>query len=250
MNESRSVKDFYNKDYYGAPPPQRKVRTKSSPYASYDARLLDRIDLQPGEAVLDIACGAGRTLSKAEERFQGEEKLCGIDISEVALRHARDQLSTACLICGDVNIGLPFSDNIFDKVMCLGSLEHFQRQALVVREIRRVLRPIGKALFLVPNDDYILHHLGYETDQQPVIKRCNLQDWLQLLSQNGLCVLDVEKENHHLKNLSESSSYIKHLLKLLIHPLVDLLPMRWSFNFVIVCASDNERAFGCREEGH
>ena len=69
MNESRSVKDFYNECYHGAPPPQHKVRTRLRLSGSYDARLLDRIGLQPGEAFLDVACAAGRTLSEAEKRF-------------------------------------------------------------------------------------------------------------------------------------------------------------------------------------
>jgi len=195
--------------------------------------------LQSGEAFLDVACGEGRILSEAEKHFT-EGVLCGIDISEVALWRARNRLSTACLICADVNDGLPFADNSFNKVTCIGSLEHFQRQSFVVREIGRVLRPGGKALFLLPNDHYILHHLGYETDQQPVIKRYSLHGWLKLLNQNGLPVLAVAKENAHLKNLSESSSYLKHLLKLLVHPFADLLPMRWSFNFIITCANSKE----------
>ena len=192
--------------------------------------------VRPGEAFLDVACGTGRTLCEAENSFIGS-MLCGIDFSQVALQGARKRLSGAYLICVNVDLGLPFRNSVFDKVMCLGSLEHFRRQSFVVQELRRVLRPGGKALFLVPNHDYILHRLGYETDQQPVIKRYNLEGWLELLTQNGLHAVSVEKENNHSQNLGASSSYVKHFLKLLIHPFVGLLPIRWSSNFVIVCAN-------------
>jgi SAM-dependent methyltransferase len=47
---------------------------------------------------------------------------------------------------------LPFPESTFDVVFCLDVLEHIIEDALVVSEIRRVLRPGGKFLISVPED--------------------------------------------------------------------------------------------------
>src|SRR5688572_24735644 len=41
---------------------------------------------------------------------------------------------------------LPFSDNSFDVVICLETLEHADKPWLVVSEIERVLKPTGTAI--------------------------------------------------------------------------------------------------------
>lgn len=47
---------------------------------------------------------------------------------------------------------LPFADASFDTVMCWGTMEHFNfNPAKFVREVRRVLKPGGRALMEVPN---------------------------------------------------------------------------------------------------
>jgi ubiquinone/menaquinone biosynthesis C-methylase UbiE len=38
---------------------------------------------------------------------------------------------------------LPFRENSFDSAMCLDAFGYFEKPALVVREIRRVLKPGG-----------------------------------------------------------------------------------------------------------
>jgi len=117
----------------------------------------------------------------------------------------------------------------------LGSLEHFERQSYVLSEIRRVAKASGRIYILVPNNDYILHKLGYETDDQPFVNRYSLTGWTNLLIQSGLMINRVLRDNSHLSNLTESSSWPKLVLKFLVHPFVGLIPLRLSYNFIFIC---------------
>lgn len=182
--------------------------------------------------MLDVACGTGWLLELAE---RSGLVAYGVDISLRALRVAK-QRACARLICSDVNQGLPyFPDAFFDYVTCWGSLEHFENQELVVREVARVCVPDGRVLIQVPNDRYLLHLFGYETDDQPVVHRYDLSGWIHLLEANGLEISSVSGNNAHLSQLSSSSSYLKHLLKLLVHPFLGLIPLRWVYCLYFLC---------------
>ncbi len=52
---------------------------------------------------------------------------------------------------------LPFDDESFDLVTCLGSLEHFPDPAASAKEMKRVLKPGGEALIFVPNLFFLGH---------------------------------------------------------------------------------------------
>jgi SAM-dependent methyltransferase len=46
---------------------------------------------------------------------------------------------------------LPFSENAFDLVYSMGTIEHFEEHAVALRELFRVLKPSGIAIVGVPN---------------------------------------------------------------------------------------------------
>jgi ubiquinone/menaquinone biosynthesis C-methylase UbiE len=46
---------------------------------------------------------------------------------------------------------LPFAAQSFDLIVCLWVLEHLESPEVVLREVRRVLRPGGHFVFLTPN---------------------------------------------------------------------------------------------------
>lgn len=53
------------------------------------------------------------------------------------------------IVIGDIH-QLPFADEFFDAVICKSALEHVENPQLAVKEIRRVLKKGGQALFYVP----------------------------------------------------------------------------------------------------
>jgi SAM-dependent methyltransferase len=96
----------------------------------------------PGDRVLDLGCGSGRTL--AWNAGSGAF-LAGIDIAPYFAREARDR---AHLILGDLR-RMPLRDGAFNKAWSLDVLEHLSPEALrgMLLEAHRVLGAKG-ALFV------------------------------------------------------------------------------------------------------
>ena len=96
----------------------------------------------PGDRVLDLGCGSGRTL--AWNRESGAA-LTGIDIAPY---FAPEAVETSDLLLGDLR-RLPIKDGTFSKAWSLDVLEHLSRPALLemLSQANRVLAP-GGALFV------------------------------------------------------------------------------------------------------
>jgi SAM-dependent methyltransferase len=110
---------------------------------------VERLAIQTGEAVLEVGCGHGRTLARIAQAPCGF--LAGIDSSEVMVRLARRRLRRR-IEAGQAEVSLaassalPYSDARFDAAFAVHVL-YFWKDALAdLREIRRVLRPGGRAL--------------------------------------------------------------------------------------------------------
>jgi 2-polyprenyl-6-hydroxyphenyl methylase/3-demethylubiquinone-9 3-methyltransferase len=111
--------------------------------------------LRPDDVVLDLGCGYGRTM----RAFAGSSRLTvGTDNSLASLRLARQRLGAATncgLLCADAK-QLGFAAGSFDRVVCIQngiSAFHVDRRVLV-REVVRVLRPRGMALFSTYSDRF------------------------------------------------------------------------------------------------
>ncbi len=93
----------------------------------------------PGDRVIDLGCGSGRTL--VWNRDSGAYQV-GVDVSPF---FANEALSGADLALGDLR-ALPFADGAFTKGYALDVFEHLSREGLagVLREASRVLAPGGQ----------------------------------------------------------------------------------------------------------
>lgn len=83
-------------------------------------RLIDGLDMKPGETLLEIGCGTGRNLDQARRRWPGA-RLFGLDISSQMLQSAHAKLGPkATLALGDACAFSPralFGQTGFDRVM-------------------------------------------------------------------------------------------------------------------------------------
>ena len=119
-------------------------------------RLADHYKLQPGQKVLDVGCGMAHLLYELTQVVPGVA-VAGIDISDYALEHAKEEVR------GSLRYGqaqeIPFGDNEFDLVISLAALHNLKVYDLkkAVREIERVSK--GNSYIMVES---------YRNDQEEV----------------------------------------------------------------------------------
>jgi SAM-dependent methyltransferase len=103
---------------------------------TYEAALA-RVQLEPGQLVLDIGCGVGAFLRLVAGRGG---RPFGLDASEALLELARQRLPAADLRVGDME-SLPYPDDTFDLVTGFNSFFFAADIVGALREARRVARP-------------------------------------------------------------------------------------------------------------
>jgi ubiquinone/menaquinone biosynthesis C-methylase UbiE/VanZ family protein len=149
-----------------------RVRTWAEGYETIEPRSLhtrnvtsrQRFALEMLEAgapqaskVLDIGCGTGEM---ARELTRRGYEVWGSDIAEPMVRYARERYGAGRFHAGDLEY-LPFRDNTFDAVVCLGVVEYLDTDERSLREIWRVLRPGGRAVISTPSAIAPLYHLDW-----------------------------------------------------------------------------------------
>jgi SAM-dependent methyltransferase len=104
--------------------------------------------IRPGEAVLDLGCGAGFDAFVAAQLVGPAGRVVGIDLSpemlamaEAGLREAKSPQIEFQVAQVEV---LPFPDASFDVALSNGVLNLIPDKAAALREIFRVLRPGGR----------------------------------------------------------------------------------------------------------
>jgi SAM-dependent methyltransferase len=130
-------------------------------FAPWATVLLELAGLQPGENMLDAACGTGIVARQAASRVGGTGKVTGVDLNsgmlEVARRVSRKEGQSIDWLEGDL-AALPFTDGEFDVVLCQQGLQFATNKAAAIGELRRVLREGGRLVLSVWRD---LEHCPY-----------------------------------------------------------------------------------------
>lgn len=117
-----------------------------------------RLNMRPGEKILDMGCGSGRHTGEAS-RFKGVTVI-GADMNYNDLIETRNRLNFI-KNCGEHGGGqrgisaaditsLPFKNNSFHHVICSEVLEHIPDDAKAAHELIRVLKPGGSLVVSVP----------------------------------------------------------------------------------------------------
>jgi len=206
----------------------KNIHWKQTVNASFNANL----------KMLDVACGVGCTSIWAEKR---NVLWMGIESSRKAVIMGFGAFR--CKINEGNAEDLPYPQNYFDYVVCLGSLEHMKNPHLALREMNRVCKENGKIVILVPNRIPILDwlHFNYGTEQEYEIKRTK-KEWMELLYNNFIKVYEIRRDfgAKLFKNL-KPLALIKRLLLKLTWILPDYFTYSWIFDCTPIKGRFNPR---------
>ena len=110
--------------------------------------LIEHYGLTNASRVLDVGCGKGFLLYEMKQILDGLDAR-GLDISEYALRHAKEEIKP-CLTLGKAQ-ELPYDDDSFDLVVSITTLHnlHIHDLEKAVQEIERVKKPGGGSYIVV-----------------------------------------------------------------------------------------------------
>ena len=134
---------------------------------------LERLDVQPGETLLDAGCGEGRHCFGALERGA---RVVGLDLDLDSLRPAAGGLRNRGRELGKLGgmtqgntFHLPFRDETFDKVICSEVMEHVHDFTGVARELARVTKRGGRLAITIPTatSEQLYLRLGDEYFESP-----------------------------------------------------------------------------------
>jgi SAM-dependent methyltransferase len=121
--------------------------------AGWSHALLEVAALEPGQHVLDIACGTGVVTRLAASRVGSGGAVVGVDLNAGMLALARMlplQAGTAVIAWHATDATtLPWAEATFDEVLCQQGLQFFPDQPGVLRAMRRVVRPTGRVVLSV-----------------------------------------------------------------------------------------------------
>lgn len=105
--------------------------------------FVERLDIQPGTKVLDVACGSGNLAVVAAAK--GAD-VTGIDIADNLIEAAKHRAKASGLNIkfevGDAE-ALPYADNTFDVVMTMFGAMFAPRPEVTAAELIRVCKPGG-----------------------------------------------------------------------------------------------------------
>jgi len=125
------------------------------------SRALARLAIDRHACVLDVGSGTGANLRVLREL--GFHRIWGLDSNLDAIRWCATK-GLGKIVRGDATT-LPLRDEVADLVIAADIIEHLDDDQSGLEEIRRVLRPAGRALVTVPAfsglwglQDVVSHH--------------------------------------------------------------------------------------------
>ncbi len=163
------------------------------------ARIVEAVSTPPADRVLDLACGPGIV---TEVLAPVASHLAGLDATPKMIDVARQRLAAAGYTNVDFRVGaaeeLPWPDAHFDAVVTRLSIHHFREPALVLREIRRVLRPGGRFVVV----DIVSSEAAEEATLHNALERLRDPSHVRMLSPSELTAAMGEAGFHLLDEQS------------------------------------------------
>jgi ubiquinone/menaquinone biosynthesis C-methylase UbiE len=145
--------------------------------------------------IAEIGTGTGRFSVVLADWVQ---KLILVDVSESMLKAARQRVSAAACVMGDI-CDLPLADDSIEGLVCLNVLSHVTPYDKAVSEIARVLQPDGWTLLNFNNLSSVYLLPGFIINRRRQALRADVfSQWIawssfrQALGRAGLCIVKAK----------------------------------------------------------
>lgn len=232
--------------------------------------ILTKIQLQPGQRLLDIGCGWGALVLRAAQKFGAH--CVGVTLSKNQHELARERVKAAGLE-DRIDIRLQdyrdVKDGPFDRITSVGMFEHvgINHLAEYFGHIRSLLKPGGWAMnhgitSTDPHDGETRHGGGTFIDRYvfPQGELPHIGTVLRTMQEGGLEAFDVESLRRHYMRTTQlwSEAFEAHTAQ--IKPLVDektwriwrvyLAGCAWAFEhdevsiYQVICRAAGQAAQG------
>lgn len=135
----------------------RYLEKEMDPAFARRARIIIKeLELSGNEHVLEVGCGRGFYEHMLSYIFP-DLYINAIDINNDYLTKARNTVKkdNVSFLQADA-LHLPWKDNTFDRILSTEVLEHLPDDLTALQEMYRVLKPGGRVVITVPNNNYPL----------------------------------------------------------------------------------------------
>ncbi len=142
-------------------------------------RTLERSGIKPGMKVLDLGCGGGALTTEAARMVGEHGKVYALDIQPAMLKQLERKLArpeNQDIKNVELKLAsaydLPFEDESLDAVFMVAVLQEIPDRNRTLREIKRVLKPVGILAIteILPDPDYPL--------RSTTIKQCQREGFV------------------------------------------------------------------------
>lgn len=223
-----SIKNWFDQLY------STKQHRSMRPPAAYPV-FLEHLQVSEGKMLLDIGCGPGWLLKAAAERGV---KTCGIDLSPAAIKLAGLASPTSTLKVASVN-QIPFPENSFDYLTCIGVFEHFLDVRKAVREMQRVAKPDARFCIMVPNSRTLYWKMSKlfsrshgESNENAFL----LKEWIDILRVNGFTIQKVYRDEWQIRKTLGllGFGWSEFLFKTVRKMVETIIPLKFAHQFIFI----------------
>jgi len=148
----KGFRKAYNKMYHEEFPVPISEKDFMNIIMNREKRIIGELEKFEWNSLLDIGCQNGRQLVQLRSIFPDKE-LTGLDISDDAIKVAKRILPSANFVASAAE-SMPFANDRFDVAYMTETLEHVIDVDVVLKEIRRIVKPGWMFIGSVPIGKY------------------------------------------------------------------------------------------------